>query len=227
VKFLLRHGHRARKVADLVRRYWRWIEAVRLPLATLEVTRLDYLHEVQHAAERITRLEHAITEAVKEAPATQQAVGAGLQSLRGVAALTAITLVTEIGSLSRFQTARQLMGHTGIVASEDSSGTRTRRGSITKTGNAHLRRIAVEAAWAYRHPPRIGPTLRKRQATVAAPIRAIAWKAQHRLYDRYRHLTRLGKPPQQVITAVGRELLGFIWAIGVQIEQADRTPAVA
>lgn len=228
VKFLLRHGHRApqgwRAWSD---RYWRWIEAVRLPFAAQEVTRLDYLHEVQHAAERVTRLERAIETAITDAPATQRAVIAGLQALRGIAALTAITLVTEVGAWSRFRTARQLMGYTGIVASEASSGVRIRRGGITKTGNAHLRRIAVEAAWAYRHPPRIGPTLRKRQAGVAEPIREIAWKAQHRLYHRYRHLTRLGKPSQQVVTAVGRELLGFIWAIGVHIEQADRTSAVA
>jgi transposase len=228
VKFLLRHGHRApqgwRAWSD---RYGRWLETVRLPFAAQEVTRLDYLHEVHHAAERVTRLERAIEAAITDAPATQRAVIAGLQALRGIAALTAITLVTEVGAWSRFRTARQLMGYTGIVASEDSSGGRIRRGGITKTGNAHLRRVAVEAAWAYRHPPRIGPTLRKRQAGVAEPIREIAWKAQHRLYHRYQHLTRLGKPAQQVVTALGRELLGFIWAIGVQIEQADSTQTVA
>jgi transposase len=106
-------------------------------------------------------------------------------------------------------------GHRG--AREDSSGERTRRGGITKTGNAHLRRIVIEAAWAYRHRPAVGTALRKRQATASVEVKAIAWKAQHRLHARYRALTARGKCKQHVVTAVGRELLGFIWAIGVHV----------
>ena len=110
------------------------------------------------------------------------------------------------------------MGYSGAVASEDSTGTRIRRGGITKTGNAHLRRVVIEAAWAYRYRPAVGPALRKRQASVSQEVNAIAWKAQHRLHDRYRHLTVRGKCKQETVTAVGRELLGFIWAIGVAVE---------
>ena len=111
---------------------------------------------------------------------------------------------------------------------EDSSGGRTRRGGITKTGNAHLRRIVVEAAWAYRYRPAVSGPLRKRQAQVSEPVKAIAWKAQHRLHARYRTLLGRGKCPQQVVTAVGRELLGFIWAIGVAVDAEQRTaPALA
>jgi transposase len=110
------------------------------------------------------------------------------------------------------------MGYSGAVASEDSSGARIRRGGITKTGNAHLRRIVGEAAWAYRHQPAVGLALRKRHALVDAAVQAIAWKAQHRLHSRYRALTARGKTPQHAATAVGRELLGFIWAIGVHVE---------
>jgi transposase len=104
------------------------------------------------------------------------------------------------------------------VPSEDSSGKRKQRGSITKTGNAHLRRIVVEAAWSYRHRPAIGPRLRKRQEGVAEPIKEIAWKAQVRLSKRYARLAAAGKDQRKIITAVGRELLGFIWAIGVKVE---------
>ena len=110
------------------------------------------------------------------------------------------------------------MGYSGVVASEDTSGERTRRGGITKTGNAHVRRIVIEAAWAYQHRPGIGPALRKRQAAVSPEVRQIAWKAQHRLHARYRHLTARGKCRHEVVTAVGRELLGFIWAIGIKVE---------
>src|SRR5207249_3657359 len=117
----------------------------------------------------------------------------------------------------------QLMGYSGAVPSEHSSGTKTRRGAITKTGNSHLRRIVVEAAWAYRHRPSIGPRLRKRQEGLSEEVKAIAWKAQHRLNSRYRRLTAKGKVHQQVVTAVARELLGFIWSIGVATEQAAQS----
>jgi transposase len=142
--------------------------------------------------------------------------------LRGIARVSAVTIVAEVGDLSRFQRAPQLMGYSGMGARENSSGVRTRRGGITKTGNAHVRRIAIEAAWAYRHRPAVGDALRKRQATVSEAVKAIAWKAQLRLHARYRKLLGRGKCQQQVVTAVGRELLGFIWAIGVTVERDHR-----
>jgi transposase len=187
-----------------------------------EATRLDYLHEVDHVADRIERLERAIDAAVQAAPLKMRAVIDALQALRGIALISAVTIVAEVGELSRFTRAPQVMGYSGMGAREDSSGTRTRRGGITKTGNAHLRRIAIEAAWAYRHRPAIGGTLRKRQATLSEAVKAIGWKAQLRLHARYRKLLGRGKCRQHVVTAVGRELLGFIWAIGVTVEREQR-----
>jgi transposase len=119
------------------------------------------------------------------------------------------------------------MGYSGAVPSEDSSGKRTQRGSITKTGNAHLRRIAVEAAWSYRLRPCVGPALRKRQEGVPEEIKEIAWKAQVRLSKRYARLAAAGKDQRKIITAVGRELLGFIWAIGIKAEAATREKMAA
>ena len=107
------------------------------------------------------------------------------------------------------------MGYAGIVSREHSSGERIRRGAISKAGNAHLRRIVVEAAWSYRHRPAIGSTLAARQKNASAAVTALAWKAQHRLHARYVRLIARGKSKQQTVTAVGRELLGFIWAIGI------------
>jgi len=230
-KFLLRHGRRpptpmkAWTQAHLV-----WVKrAVRFDQAAHEATLLDYIHEVDHMAARIGRLEAAIDAAVHTAPARMRAVIDALQALRGIALVTAVTIAAEVGELSRFAKPRQLMGYSGAVASEDSSGQRTRRGGITKAGNAHLRRVIVEAAWAYRYRPAVGAALRKRQATVSAEVKEIAWKAQHRLHGRYRALTVRGKCKQQVVTAIGRELLGFIWAIGVHVEShtADGTPLAA
>jgi transposase len=223
-KFLLRHGRRpAPAITPWTQRHLSWIrQVVRFEHAAQEATRLDYLHEVDHVVDRIERLERAIDEAVKTAPACMRAVIEGLQALRGIALLSAVTIVTEVGELSRFTRAPQLMGYSGMGAREDSSGTRTRRGGITKTGNAHLRRIAIEAAWAYRHRPAVGGTLRKRQAAVSEEVKAIGWKAQLRLHARYRQLLGRGKCRQHVVTAVGRELLGFIWAIGVTVEREHR-----
>lgn len=222
-KFLLRHGRRPpTATTPWTQRYLTWVRQVHFEQPAQEATRLDYLHEVDHAADRIGRLERAIDDAVKTAPARMRAVIEGLQALRGIALVSAVTIVAEVGELSRFTRAPQVMGYSGMGAREDSSGTRTRRGGITKTGNAHLRRIAIEAAWAYRHRPAVGGALRKRQATLSDEVKAIGWKAQLRLHARYRKLLGRGKCRQHVVTAVGRELLGFIWAIGVAVERQQR-----
>lgn len=219
-KFLLRHGRRPPTVMKAwTQAYLAWVKsAVHFDQPAQEATLLDYIHEVDHVAARIERLESAIDAAVTLAPVRMRAVIEALQALRGVALVTAVTIAAEVGELTRFTKPRQLMGYSGAVASEDSSGQRTRRGGITKAGNAHLRRVIIEAAWAYRYRPAVGAALNKRQATVSAEVKEIAWKAQHRLHGRYRALTARGKCKQQVVTAIGRELLGFIWAIGVHVE---------
>jgi transposase len=227
-KFLLRHGRRpATAMTPWTQRYLTWVRQVHFAQPAQEATRLDYLHEVDHVADRIVRLERAIDDAVQTAPVRMRAVIAGLQALRGIALVSAVTIVAEVGELSRFTRAPQIMGYGGLGAREASSGTRTRRGGITKTGNAHLRRIAIEAAWAYRHRPAVGGVLRKRQATLSEEVKAIGWKAQLRLHARYRQLLGRGKCQQHVVTAVGRELLGFIWAIGVTVERQQPEPSSA
>ena len=227
-KFLLRTGQRpAPGVKPWTLSYMSWVKKIHYMQAARESTLLDYLHEVEHMAERVIRLEQAITEAVKLASPEMQQVVRGLQAMRGIAQISAVTIVAELGELSRFASARQLMGYSGAVPSENSSGKRTRRGSITKTGNAHLRRIAVEAAWSYRLRPCLGPALRKRQEGVSEEIKEIAWKAQHRLHKRYMRLSAAGKDQRKIVIAVGRELLGFIWAIGVKAETAGRQQIAA
>src|SRR5438105_3900200 len=219
-KFLLRHGRRPPTgIRAWTQAHLTWVKsAVRFAHAAQEATLLDYVHEVDHVAGRIERLERAIDEAVTTAPVQMRAVIAALQALRGIAQVSAVTIIAEVGELSRFVKPRQLMGYSGAVASEDSSGPRIRRGAITKTGNAHLRRIIIEAARTYRHRPSVRPTPRKRHSAVNQEVIAIAWEAQHRLHQRYRSLTARGKSKQSAVTAVGRELLGFIWAIGMAVE---------
>jgi transposase len=228
-KFLLRQGRRPPTgVKAWTHAYLAWVKsAVHFAHAAQEATLLDYVHEIDHMAARIERLERAIADAVTTAPVPMRAVIDALQALRGVALVTAVTLVSEVGDFTRFARPRQLMGYSGAVASEDSSGPRTHRGAITKTGNAHLRRVLIEAAWCYRHRPSIGAPLRKRHAAVDEEVKAIAWKAQYRLYARFRALTARGKPPQHAVTAVGRELLGFMWAIGTTVHKKQRNAIVA
>lgn len=229
-KFLLRRGQRAPAgIKPWTLKHLAWIKGqVRFDHAAQEAALVDYVAEVDHAAERIQRLERAIDEAARHAPARMRALIEGLQALRGVAKITAVTLVSELGELSRFRHPRQLMGYSGLVPSENSSGDRTRRGAITKTGNAHLRRVLTEAAWTYRARPSIGAELRRRQRGQSETIKEIAWKAQHRLHAVYRRLLGRGKPSQKVVTAVSRELAGFIWAVGLEVDkQLAENPAAA
>jgi transposase len=219
-KFLLRTGQRPPLgLKAWTERWMRWLAQVRYTQPAQEVTRLDCMNEVEHMAARVKRLEEAILEVVKLAPEPMQELIRGLQALRGVAHISAVTIASELGNItSRFESARKLMGYCGVFPSEDSSGKRIRRGGITKCGNAHLRRIVVESAWCYRHLPRVGEKLRKRHQGVPAEITEIAWKAQHRLHKRYMTMMNAGKDQRKVMTAVARELLGFIWAIGIKAE---------
>lgn len=226
-KFLLRHGRRQPEgMKAWTKKYLEWIKSqVHFEQAALEATLSDYFHEVEHAAARIERLEKAIDQAIEKTPPQLRAVIEALQALRGVAQITAVTIVSEIGSFSRFEP-RKLMGYSGLVSSEHSSGNRVQRGSITKAGNSHLRRVIVEAAWAYQHRPWLGGYLLKRQRDLelSQEAKEIAWKAQQRLHSRYKKLAAKGKNKNQIVTAVGRELLGFIWAIAVQTERSYKEP---
>jgi len=220
-KFLLRHGWKspAEIKQNWTKKHMTWIKSqVRFEQPALQTAFLDYVHEVEHAADRLERLEKAIDDAIASAPAEIQEVVQALQALRGVGKIVAVSIVAEVGSLSRFSNPRQLMSYSGMVASEYSSGSRVQRGGITKTGNAHLRRVMVEAAWAYQHKPWIGGWLAKRQQGLDDETKNIAWKAQWRLCTRYKKLLAKGKNKPQIVTALGRELLGFVWAIAVRVE---------
>src|SRR6201998_1064837 len=227
-KFLLRTGQRPPLgLRAWTERYMRWLAQVRYTQPAQEVTRLDCMNEVEHMSMRVKRLEEAILEVVKLAPEPMQELIRDLQALPGLAQFSAVTIASELGNISaRFESARKLMGYCGVFPSEDSSGKRKRQGGITKTGNAHLRRIVVESAWCYRHRPSVLAKLRKRQQGVPAQITEIAWKAQNRLHKRYLKLTMAGKDHRKIMTAIARELLGFIWAISIKAEQAC-TPQLA
>jgi transposase len=202
------------------RAHLNWLAAQKLTHREQRIALEELMGAMREAKARVERLEQAIREAVPEWSLAE--VVTALQAMRGIDLVSAVTVLAEIGDLSRFQSPRQLMGYLGLVPSERSTGDSIKRGGITKAGNRRARRILIEAAWSYRHPPRIG---REKQAKVEAapvPVRAIAWKAQVRLSGRFRALSRKGKRPTVVVTAIAREMAGFIWAISREITVAAR-----
>lgn len=228
-KFLLRRGIRKPQGwANWTKKHMAWIEKQSLEHRADQLVLTDYLHEVKHAGDRVERLEKAIEEEVAKAPEEFREVVAALAAMRGVGRLTATTLMVEVGAFSRFDSPRGLMAYCGVVPSEHASGGpgKARRGRITKAGNAHVRRVLLEASWHYARPPRVSEPLRRRQAGVSQELKDISWKAQHRLHQRFARLTLKGKPRPQAATAVAREMLGFIWDIAVRVEQSHRRGAV-
>lgn len=173
---------------------------------------------IRQAQERLMRLEEAIRAAVQDWSLAE--VVTALMAMRGMDLISAATFLAEVGDLSRFQTPRQLMAYLGLVPSEDSTGDTIKRGSITKTGNRRARRMLLECSWSYQHPARVGRAKQPKVDAAPPAVREIAWKAQCRLNRRYRALTRRGKLKTVAITAVARELAGFIWAIGREVNAA-------
>jgi transposase len=210
--FLLRQGLRPPAgVKPWTVRHRDWLGRLRPEQAAHRAVLAEALTALDQAAARLGRLEDAIAELAAGSPHAPL-LGA-LQCLRGVGLVTAAALVAELGDVRRFGHPRQVMAYAGLVPGERSSGGRQRRGGVTKTGNAHVRRVVVEAAGHYRHPPRVGTALRRRQAGQPAAAVAVAWKAQGRLHKRFRRLVGRGKLRQEAVVAVARELLGFAWAI--------------
>jgi transposase len=209
-KFLLRHG-----IAYVQGRAWtethlQWLRGLKWEDKNAKAVFDDYLLAIEQIAERIKTVT-AEVERVAEQEPYRDVVGA-LRCFRGIDTLTAVTLIAELHNFGRFQSPRALMSYLGLTPSEHSSGGTQKRGSITKAGNSHVRRVLIEAAWHYRHRPGVGLKLRQRRKGQPAQVIAIADKAEHRLNRRYRRLTERGKPCNKAAVAVARELAGFVWA---------------
>lgn len=216
--FLLRLGLHYTGKKTWSRTHMKWLASQKLEHAEQRIAFEEMLLAVRQAEERIARLEEAIRAAVPDW--SLAAVVDALMALRGIDLVSATAFLAEIGDLSRFRTPRELMAFLGLVPSEHSTGDKVKRGGITKTGNRRARCILAECSWAYRHPPRVGKDKQARVAAAPRVVREIAWKAQHRLYNRYRALTRRAKLKTVAITAIARELAGFIWAINRAITPA-------
>jgi transposase len=210
LKFLARHGRVYRDGRNWSQRHWAWLRTQRFTLPALDRTYQEYRWTVEQLLARVADLDREIAALAATVP-YREPVG-WLRCFRGIDTLAAMTLLVEIGDFQRFRTPRELMAYLGLVPSEASSGDREQRGSITKAGNTHARRILVEASWHYRHPPRLGRVLVQRSQGQPPAVRAQAWRAQQRLHRRYRHLVGHGKRSPVAVVACARELVGFVWA---------------
>jgi len=215
---LLRMGLHYPGIKTWGARHRSWLANLKLEHAEQRFVLEELLVAERQAGERVGRIEQAIRDALGDW--SLRDIVPALMAMRGIDMISAVTILAEIGDLTRFANPRQLMAYLGLVPSERSTGDAVRRGPITKAGNGRARRALVEAAWAYRHPARVGF---EKQAAVAAaprPAREIAWKAQVRLCKRFRALTRNGKKSTVVAIAIARELAAFIWAIAQEVEAA-------
>ena len=214
--FLLRHGRVYHGKSRWTQAHFRWLEEQKFDFPVQQTVFQEYVDAAVAAQKRTDGLEaqmHELLDAWSQRPTAE-----ALMSLRGVSTITAMTILAELGDLTRFDSPRQLVGFLGLAPGEYSSGSRRRQGAITKTGNGHVRRLLTEAAWAYRFPARKTAHMRRKAAKASDRVQAIAWAAQKRLCARYVKLYERGKAKNKVVTAIARELVGFIWAIACEVQ---------
>jgi transposase len=213
---LLRNGTPYTGKSSWTAAHLRWLAAIKLPHTAQQIAFQEYLHMITEATARIGRLEQALREALPAwtlAPLVQ-----AMQALRGVQLIAAMTLVAELQDFLRFESPRQLMAYVGLVPGEHSSGPKRRQGSITKAGNSAVRRMLVEVAWHYREGPRVSPIIAKRHDGLPSAVTDISWKAQTRLSAKFKRLQARKVMKTKAVVAVARELAGFVWAIGREVQ---------
>ena len=218
--FLMRHGIVYTGKTHWGKEHMNYLSRINLPIVSQQIVFQETLHMIQESHSRMERLTREIEsqlESWRWAPVVK-----ALRSLRGVSTVIATGLVAELGDLERFGHPRALMAYLGLVPSEHSSGATRRQGFITKTGNVHVRRLLVEAAWAYLRGPKVSEIIRKRQQDLPQPIIDIAWRAQLRLCKKYRRMILKGKNSKLAAVAVARELAGFVWEIQRSVVLSQR-----
>jgi transposase len=216
--FLLRHGRIYTGRKPWTRAHSWWLASLQFDHPAHHIVLAEYRQAIEDAEVRLERLTRQVTETA--ASWSMAPVVAAYQAMRGVAFMTAVTFVVEIGDVRRFDNPRQLMAYLGLVPSESSTGERVKRAGITKAGNMRARRVLVEGAWTYRFPARVSTTIQARLEGLPRTVREVAWKGQIRLCARYRKLIVAGKSKTVVVTAIAREMAGFLWAIGQEVAPA-------
>jgi len=221
--FLLRHGKRWDKIR-WKKEHFNWLSTLTFAYVHQQIVFENYVDSVKQCTARVELLEKQMRTVYENDSAGLRFVCDALMALRGVSLVTAMTLLAELGDLRRFATARELMAYLGLVPAESSTGHSVCRGSITKAGNSHARRVLVESAWCYRLPPRKTKHWNGRAKNAPKEVQDTAYKAMIRLHQRYWRLTNRGLRSQKVVVAVARELVGFIWAAAHDAYRLQQKP---
>ena len=209
---LLRYGH----VWPSGKQRWteahfNWIESREFPHPWSYVVIQEYIDAVREATRRVAGIMAQIEMLLPQWSLSP--VVYSLMALRGINKLAAIIILAELGDISRFDSPTQLMSYVGLVPLVHSSGEKTYRGRITRTGNSHVRSLLTQSSWTYRFAARQTKHIKRKASQASEEAKAISWRAQKRLCGRFRYLMRSGKNPQITVVAIARELLGFIWDI--------------
>ncbi|MCG8601698.1 MAG: IS110 family transposase [Verrucomicrobiales bacterium] len=213
--FLLRNGFRYEGKTNWTQSHMNYLRKLRMPHLAQQLVAEEYIQAVDAGVERVARIELQMKELLPTWE--REPYVRALMCFRGFQEVAAMTEISEIGDLSRFEHPRQLMGYIGLVPDEESSGEKRRQGGITKTGNGHARWMLIECASHYSHSPRVSAQLSARQAGQSREIRAIAWRAQNRLNYRWRRLAARGLHRNKIVVAIARELCGFLWELHRQV----------
>ena len=213
LKFLVRHGHIYHDGNHWTLKHWKWMDEIHFDQEHKRVVYEEYRSQIRALEERVARLSGQVEE-VAESPRYKAAVST-LRAFKGIDYIIALAVICEIGDFRRFANAKAFMSYLGFVPSENSSGGKRNQGGITKAGNGHLRRLLVEGAWHYTRNARVGRRLEQRRASSSTSAIAVADRALHRLHKKYIRLVMKGKHKNVAVTAVARELAGFIWAVQV------------
>lgn len=213
---LLRNGITYAGKSAWTAAHLRWLATLKMAHPTQQIGFQEYLHAITEATARIGRLEQALRDALPGW--TLRPLVQALHALRGVQLIAAMTLVAQLQDFMRFANPRQLMSYVGLVPGEYSSGPKRRQGAITKAGNSAARRMLVEVAWHDQHSPRVSPIVARRQDHLPEEVTDIAWKAQLRLNAKFKRLGARRVMKTKAVVAVARELAGFVWATGRQVQ---------
>jgi transposase len=215
--FMLRNGFRYDGKTNWTQAHMNYLRRTRMPHPAQQLVLEEYILAVDAGVERVTRIEQHMKEILPTWE--REPFVRALMAFRGFQEVAAMTEISELGDLSRFDHPRELMGYLGMVPGEDSTGERRRQSGITKTGNGHARWMLIECASHYNHAPRVSPQLSARQAGQSREVRAIAWRAQNRLNHRFKRLAARGLHRNKVVTAVARELCGYLWELHHQVSK--------
>jgi len=212
-RFLARQGCHYQEGDKWTLKHWAWIRKIRFQDDNAQTVLEESIRSVEQSKEQLKTFDSKVEENAQKHEYAKKVDR--YKTLRGIATVTAMTLVAETWDMRRYRKAPQFMGSTGLVSSEYSTGERERRGKITKAGNAHLRRVLVEAAWQYRHRASASKAIKSRRKAQPSEVVSIAERADQRLNRKFwRMVDRYNKRPGTAAVAVARELAGFIWAIG-------------